>query len=303
MIGQLYSYAEASQASEDRVRKLVSLGAPIVWDSGAWSVFNSGKTISLDDHASWVKARHAEYGADHVRFIGLDVIGDPAATLRNYRDQRSVGAPVEPTATFGASSEDLDDLIRVGDTRWINVGGLVKRDPKQIAAFLAFIKKRIPPEVKIHALGCTSPKVLGRVPVEGMDSSSWLTFAQFKRLILFRPHLGKWVSVNAGREDWTETHRAGGWLRDEYGIDPSDMFEPTTVPRTAFYLGKACEANLKFSEWVTKQSERRSTLYLASDRQGNPAYEFLHTVYLVGGNGNASAGFDWVADLHTKDNT
>ncbi len=303
IIGQLYTYADAGSTTIRRADELVRLGAPIVWDSGAYTAHTKGRHIDPEDHARWVLAQRAKHpDATRLRFIGLDVIGNPAATLDNYRAQRGLGAVVEPTATYGATGEDIDRLLAVADTEWVNVGGLVGKDASQIAAFIAYVRRRIPPEVKVHALGVTNPTVARRVPLDGMDSSSWLTWAQFRRLGLFDDRRGRWEVFHGDVSDWNRIHRRGQWLRDEYGVTAEDLLAPTTADLTARMTLTQCAAMHLFAGWVNRLHSCDTTTYLANEHGGSKgAHRYLTSVYLAGSYSDLPARF--IGDHYTPPTT
>lgn len=270
-LGVLGSYAlEGRGASYERARRLIAAGFPFVWDSGAWSVFTGAAEVDVEGHAGWVLQQPADPG---VRFVALDVIGDPDATLANYRAQREAGARVEPTVHYGEPLDQVERLLAVGDTGWLNVGGIVgalarPSEHRNVAAFIAAVRRRLPPEVKVHALGCIHPGIAQLVPFEAADSTYWLNVVRFRSLSLFDDRRGDWRKFSActttrdHRRDhtWRTAFGDGSWLRDEYDLDPRLI---AAEPDDDRLLRAAIDAHERFARWATALLDRPVFIYLA----------------------------------------
>ena len=214
-LGILVSYADGrDQREADPRRRLVEGvaddGFPLVWDSGAFSVFTGAAKITAEDHTEWIQS----LGETSARFVALDVIGDLDATLANYRDQRAAGVNVEPTLHYGEPLDQIDALLACGDVDWFNVGGIVgalarPSEHRNVAAFVAAVRRRLPSEVKIHALGCTHPDIVRLVSVDAADSTYWKNVARFRSLPLFDTDRADWrkfpliTTARDGRRDQT----------------------------------------------------------------------------------------------------
>lgn len=271
------------KAGIEKCRRLVGMGMPFVWDSGAWSVFTGAATLTVEEHSTWVRERLRE-GLPGVRFIGLDVIGDAGATLDNYRQQRAAGLEVEPTIHFGTPLEQIDRLLEAGDTGWLNVGGIVGEIGKpsrhrNVAAFIAAVRRRIPPEVKIHALGCTPASIARLVHFDACDSTYWLSLGRFRTMPLFDKRRADWrkysvvtTSTDPRRETtWTAAYRDGTWLRSEYGVTPEDV----VAPNDERLLAAIVDSQRMFADWVSALHGKPMTLYLAGTTQYGPGYNEL----------------------------
>lgn len=276
MIGVLTSYVDG----QARARLVPLVDGPLVWDSGAFSVFTGRAEVSLEDHTAWV-IEEAAQGRQESRFIGLDVIGDPEGTAANYAAQRAAGAPVEPTIHYGDPLAQVERLLEIAVPEWINVGGIVpflrggSAHHRNIAAFIAGVRKRIPSEVRIHALGCSTPGVLRMVGVDAGDSSSWIASDKFGELSLFDDQAGRWRSIPVRHQ--TEEQRAAGWraaygmgrmLRRDYGVEPEEI---TSTEDRRFFLELSVAATARFAGWVSSIHDREFTMY----RVSNVSYEAL----------------------------
>lgn len=282
-LGVLGSYAtDGNRTQNGRAGELGRAGVPIVWDSGAFSVFTGNATIDVDDHSAWVIRE--DVGDKQIRFVGLDVIGDGAATLANYRRQRQAGAFVEPTLHYGDPLEQVNKLVACGDIDWFNIGGLVPvlRNPAQrrnIAAFIASVRKRLPPEVKVHALGCVHPEVIRLVPIDAADSTYWFSLARFRTLALFNERRGNWrkfgvcttTSHHPSRTStWAKAYKRGQFLRDDYGLEPSDLtVNPIDDDKL---IAASIEAHRRLARWAAAMHGLDDViLYLAGGIDGRVA--------------------------------
>lgn len=272
-LGFLVSYAypgdvSPQNESQKAVMDAVDKGAPLVVDSGAFSVHTGRATITVEEHAKWVLTQPH---TPNRRYIGLDVIGNAEATLENYKTQRSLGAPVEPTIHFGAPISQVKKLLDVADTQWINVGGLVatgRGGSRAIAGFIAAVRKNLPPEVKIHALGCTTPAVLRQVGLDAVDSSSWLSAPRYRQLSLFDDKTGRWRNLTLGSNTtatrelrWQQVYSSGVWLRTQYGVTPTQIIEKSND--RYFLLRLAIEGVSRLGQWLEQLHNRPITMYLA----------------------------------------
>ena len=89
-----------------------------VLDSGAFTAFNSGKVIDLDEYIATCLS------CDAHEVFGLDVIGDPTATRKNNEYMWSKGVEAIPTFHFGSPWSALDDIMHRPK---IALGGVARR--------------------------------------------------------------------------------------------------------------------------------------------------------------------------------
>lgn len=160
----------------------------ILIDSGAFSVFNSGKVLDLDKYAEW--AEQWVGVADAV--AGLDdIAGDWRQSLKNY-ERFPVGFP-----TFHETDppELLDDLVAMAQERkqWLGFGLLPPRDNKD--AFVRATLERIPPGIHVHGWALRAYTKYRRF--DSVDSTNWWRDAmQIKAHPLFRHlHYGECMDI------------------------------------------------------------------------------------------------------------
>lgn len=244
-LGILVTFADPGDVDPGKPRReLVQAtadeGWPLVVDSGAFSVFTGKTSITPEQHAEWVLTQKH---TPNRRYIGLDVIGDPEATLANYRVQRGLGAPVEPTVHYGDPVEQVDRLLEVAETGWLNIGGLVpylrgSRNLRNVAAFLAA--------------------------------------SRYRQVSLFDSVRGQWRGFPLGsntserREgSWSSAYRRGGWLRSEYGIEPGDLID--RADDRHFILTLAIAGVSRLAEHIAEVHGKPVTVYLAGSDPSDTA--------------------------------
>jgi len=141
-----------------------------VMDSGAYSAANSGVTIDLQEYIDTC-ARLLEEDPKLTEVFGLDVIGDPEASLRNCEEMVRQGIPVIPTMHIGEPWEVVQEVKRYPK---FAVGGMVGLHKARKIKFIEQVFARAWPH-KIHAFGIASEEILMRFPFHSADASNWET--------------------------------------------------------------------------------------------------------------------------------
>ena len=165
-------------------------------DSGAYSAWTRGVEIDVDEYIAWINER-----ADYIDLFGqIDVIpGDKVhgATLEqvraaaektweNYLYMRErVKYPERLLYTFhvGEPIQYLERALEWKDPQgnlipYIALGGMVGKSESIRRSFLDncfdAIRRSSNPDVKVHAFGMTSFKLLSNYPITSADSTSWI---------------------------------------------------------------------------------------------------------------------------------
>ena len=133
-------------------------------DSGAYSVFNSGKTISVDEYADWSLrwSGHADAVA------GLDdIAGNWRASLKNYESMKNGFPTIHDTDP----PELLKDLIPLARSRgnWIGIGLSPPREGKE--RFVRWACDNIPDDMHIHGWALRAYTKVRRL--DSVDSTNW----------------------------------------------------------------------------------------------------------------------------------
>lgn len=242
---------------------------PVVVDSGAWSVHTGTNTMTVERHVALVQA----FPAVGARFVGLDVIGDPEASWDNWRVEREIELPVEPTLHYGCDPGLVDRYVSAGlATDWVNLGGLVghqkaKSRTNQVAAWCAAVMVRHK-NLRFHGLGCTPPRLNRLIPFDGVDSTYWLGLARHRSLALFDPKRGEWLMLTLPRRGrmresmelaWKRGYQSAQMLSDVYDLTLTDLAEADDIRLT----GKAVLSQAKFAQYFAKMHGKDFVCYLS----------------------------------------
>lgn len=141
-------------------------------DSGAFTAYNTGTVITLDDYCQFLTnmRQHGDF-----RYVQLDVFGDPQGTFDNYIEMRNQGfTEAIPVFTRGDSLERLDELYSYTD--YIMFGGIVigTGNREYIKWFLENNHGR-----SCHWLGFVDMPFIKAYRPTSVDSSSWNCSARF----------------------------------------------------------------------------------------------------------------------------
>lgn len=141
-----------------------------VLDSGAYSAFNSGRTIGIQEYIDFCK-QVADGPRPPQEVFALDVIGDWKASMVNTEEMWRQGVPAIPCYHVGEPKDVLLGMAR--DYPKIAIGGTAGRmfGDKRLH-FLEQCFAHIWPK-KVHGFGVTNIKLLRSLPFHSVDSTSW----------------------------------------------------------------------------------------------------------------------------------
>lgn len=172
----LLSYAYFDEKNIIFCRNLPRDSFNLIVDSGAFTAWNSGKTITLDGYCSFL---------DKISFlqpfkaVQLDVFGNPQKSYENLLIMRARGYDVMPVFTRGDSLEKLEEYYQMTD--YIMFGGVTigSSNKNYVKWFCEKNKRR-----KAHWLGFTNINFIKHYKPESVDSSSWCSGARYGCLVL-----------------------------------------------------------------------------------------------------------------------
>jgi len=181
--------------------------AQIFLDSGAFSAWTLGVTLSIADYCDYITRNRdilrSEDGA--VMASVMDGIGDPLQTYRNQLEMEARGVTPLPCFHFGEDERYLDFYVENYD--YITIGGMVGKSVGALNTWLDRVWPRMVdgsgrPRIKVHAFGITSVSVMKDYPWYSCDSSSWIQAAAFGSVIT--PQFGpiKVSDKSPSRHDW-----------------------------------------------------------------------------------------------------
>jgi hypothetical protein len=136
----------------------------LVVDSGAFTAWNAGKPIELDDYCRFLET----LPVTPWRYFTLDVIGDPAKTWDNYQTMLARGFKPVPILTKGEGRELLDEYYKTSDV--VGIGGINSVTNKRM-----FVKRamQMVGNRKVHLLGFTDVDYLKFYRPYMCDSSGY----------------------------------------------------------------------------------------------------------------------------------
>lgn len=182
--------------------------AQIFLDSGAFSAWTLGVTLSIHEYCDYIKKNadilRVEDGA--VMASVLDGIGDPLQTWRNQLQMEELGVRPLPCFHFGEDEKYLEWYVQNYD--YITLGGMVGKSATTLTTWLDRIWPRYMldgsgrPKLKVHAFGITSIPIMEAYPWFSCDSSSWIQAAAFGSVVT--PAYGpiKVSEKSPSRHDW-----------------------------------------------------------------------------------------------------
>jgi hypothetical protein len=207
-----------------RARDLYGVDVDFFADSGAFSAYTSGKTITVKQYATWL--------AVHAHVINcaatLDVIGDPAGTARNTAAlQDAVGDQVYiiPIFHVGSPWPELEKLCAAHP--YVGLGGGVAVGQRE-APFMQWLIRchRIGRDhgTVFHGFGMTKPPYPDKLPFYSVDSSYWSAGVRNGTLALYDGLAHRFRRLRVGTRQ-VHDRRAASLVRS-YGGDPQQVMQP-----------------------------------------------------------------------------
>jgi hypothetical protein len=138
-------------------------------DSGAFSAYNSGTTIRLDEYIDVAK-RLLATDPTIAEVFALDVIGDWRASLRNCEVMWSRGVPAIPCWHAGEPWDALASMAR--DYPKIALGGVARTRESVKMAWAEQVFARVWPK-RVHGFGFGGKAALERLPFHSIDATNW----------------------------------------------------------------------------------------------------------------------------------
>lgn len=174
----------------------------LIVDSGAFSVWNSGLTIEMDEYCSFL---------DRISYlqpfnaVQLDVYGDAQKSYDNFLLMKQRNYDVMPVFTRGESEQRLDEFYKYTD--YIMFGGIAVggKNKNYVKWFMNRNKGR-----KVHWLGFTGIDFIKYFRPTSVDSSSWATSKRYGHLSVYDPesmmirHMGRKDFINRPPKDVIE---------------------------------------------------------------------------------------------------
>ena len=178
-------------------------------DSGAFTAWKSGTVIALDDYCKFIETLPVKPW----RYFALDVVGDPAGTLRNYELMLKRGFKPVPIFTRGEDPSVLEDYYKTSDL--VGIGGLVGTDDSR--GFVNGIMQRIGSR-HVHLLGFNRMEYLKFWKPYSADSSNHTGAHRYGRIDVYLGG-GRFKAITRTQLSERLTHDISAKIR-RYGFDP-----------------------------------------------------------------------------------
>jgi len=140
-----------------------------VMDSGAFSAFNSGTEIRLQDYIDCCKRLLVE-DPTLTEVFALDVIGYEKESLRNTEEMWRQGVQAIPCFHYGEPWEFLLHISK--NYPKIALGGLVGQKVTERDKWIGQCFARIWPK-RIHGFGLSGEETLMKFPFHSVDATNW----------------------------------------------------------------------------------------------------------------------------------
>lgn len=236
-------HIRALKENEERIR--------FVLDSGAFTAWKAGSSISLDDYCKFIENCPVQLW----RYFTLDVIGDPEGTRRNYETMRARGFTPVPIFTRGEELSAIDEYYETSDL--IGIGGLVGTQGNK--GFVNGIMKKIAGR-KAHLLGfCSLPFLKAYRPFM-CDSSSWSAGVRYVTITIYAGR-GKFVRMRKA-EFRKKPPEAKLELIRRHGVDPRLLGQAFHWVNTGRGCGEGATAHrtISFRAWAMFQRDIEEAL-------------------------------------------
>lgn len=170
-------------------------------DSGAFSVFRSGKVIDINKFIQVGKQNKS------AEIFSLDEIGNWKKSQENTLKIWMAGVPAMPIYHAGEPQAYLDWCVKNTPCNKIALACTSKERVKWVQEQFAYIWKKYD-GIKIHGLAMASAKLLACAPFDSVDASSWATapgrFGQFCGFTGKQLHLKSKMRKGVDSDLWCE---------------------------------------------------------------------------------------------------
>lgn len=175
---------------ERMVQYIRDSGIKVFLDSGAFSAWTLGATLSIADYCQYILEHQDIIRTEDGILMAsvLDGIGDPLQTYRNQLEMEARGVRPLPCFHFGEDERYLQHYL--ANYEYITIGGMVGKTTAQLMTWLDRIWNNHMvdgsgrPRIKVHAFGVTSIPLMESYPWHSCDSSSWVQVSAFGNIIL-----------------------------------------------------------------------------------------------------------------------
>jgi hypothetical protein len=151
-------------------------------DSGAFSAYNAGAIIDINNYCNFLKTHQGKYNVA----AALDSIGNAELSFNNFLYMRARGCQnIIPTFHVGEPWEYLEKMIT--ESPYVALGGMVPyaKEWQKLIPWLTQCFKLAKDKSVFHGFGLTNINILKLLPFYSVDSTSWLSGIRFNSLEIF----------------------------------------------------------------------------------------------------------------------
>lgn len=164
-------------------------GAKIFLDSGAFSAYTLGVTLSVEEYCGYITRNRDIIRVEEGSLMAsvLDGIGDAQKTYDNQMEMEWRGVRPLPCFHFGEDTRYLDHYVKNYD--YITLGGMVGANTEQLRNWLERIWEYHlldgagRAKIKVHGFGITAVPLMQEFDWYSCDSSSWIQSAAFGSIV------------------------------------------------------------------------------------------------------------------------
>jgi len=215
-------------------RSFVDTPGPLILDSGAFSAHTQGGEVNIHDLSAFYR-RVAEETPDALQWtISLDVMGDHAASLRNWLEMRKDGVETVPVIHFTSPlpfEDQITPYLEAGTERVCFGGmvGAVSTVNHWAAHGLRWMRDNSP-DILTHGLGVGPWTKRGLLPWDSTDCSDFGLAYRFGTARI--PHPSRRKPIDARIGTGHPPSRSVASLIRSYDVDPRECTSSTSAVRT-----------------------------------------------------------------------
>lgn len=168
----LLSYFYFKNKSLEEFIERLGYRPEILLDSGAWSAYNGGESVSIMAYMDYIRANEKFIDL----YVSMDVINDSETSLFFWLLMRRKGFSPIPVYHYQADEKYLKYYAKRAEL--IAIGGTVPEHNKRIVAEWVRVLVWTYPEIRFHLLGSSSRKIVDTVDLHSVDSSTWIMQAK-----------------------------------------------------------------------------------------------------------------------------
>lgn len=241
--------------------------AQIFLDSGAFSAYTLGVTLSVEEYCNYISRNRDIIRTDGTAVMAsvLDGIGDPLQTYRNQLEMEARGFRPLPCFHAGEDERYLEWYIQ--NYEYITLGGMVGSSTKQLCIWLDRIWDKYltdgsgHPRLKVHGFGITAVPIMERYPWHSCDSSSWIQSAAFGSIVTPSHGPMSVSSKSPARHDWGQHVTTLSALEQDYVLQMLETQGFTYERLSTVYESRAAYNLWAFGVINTMINARNHTLF------------------------------------------